>query len=428
MMGRRSTSRPAIVLEGLLLIGLVLGTDPAAAQDYRFGFNAYAGSAAYGDMAAGSGAPVLLADGGFTGAQAELWFGRFGARLHGGFASTALEDDGATGFGVIAGDIDLVARLRWPRPGLFFQPYAVVGGGAVRYDLGSDASSVGGQTYDGDPATRASLVLGIGTDLGSGPVAVRLELMDIIGLTSPLSRVDGSRYGPVQHVVLTFGLGVRAGQIDLPTRPIPVSGPSRPTVPVQRPRPPGTRPPPDASPPTRPIEPSEPDDPRPPLRVPEPQEPERRKPEPPQDTTPRLPPPSDPIQGSGGESEPGEEEVHGRLFALRVSWNPADAESAQEAERMAGVLEAAGLPVLRPEIDGNDWTTLYRRVGALRNAADARRLGSYIEDEYGLAWAWIHIDKDEVVPIQAVAASHSFVDALRASPGNTGRRAEHRGR
>ncbi len=221
---------------------------------------------------------LLLASSAFTGARAELWFGRFGVRLNGGLASPSLADDPATGFGLLTGDVDVTYRLRWPEPGLFFQPYAAGGLGVVRYDLDPDATTVAGEAYEADPATRTSLMLGVGADFGRGPLAVRLELMDIIGVASPLSQADGTGYGPVQHVVLTVGLSWRAGRIALPPRPEPTA----------RPRPPPTRvPSPTRFPPQGPRgeEPEEPDTTTAPPRA-EPEEPDT--------TGPQIRPPDQP--------------------------------------------------------------------------------------------------------------------------------------
>ena len=442
MMGGRTVT-PALALCGLLVVCA------AEAQDYRAGLTAYAGSAAYSDMATGSESPVLLAPGAFLGAQGELWFGRVGARLHGGFASPSLDGDPDTGFGLVAGDIDLVARLRRPRPGLFFQPYAVLGGGAVRYDLGSDSGRVAGRLYDSDPTTRASLVLGLGTDLGSGPVALRIELMDLIGLNSPLSRDDGSRYGPVQHVVLTFGLGVRGGRLGLPPEPVTVAarppqtgGPGTPApprvVPPRTTTPPQNTPPPEPIAPQRPHEPSQPDDPRPPIQLPVPPKPV--PPNPPPDTTLVLPQPDSTETGTGDEADPddgsdadedsdtdddsddapggvdGGDVVRGRLFAVRVTWDPTSAAEAERAARLTAALEEARVPVLAIAND-DDGPDARRRLAALRNAADTRILGAWIGTTYGLSWGWVHIDKDEAVALSAVEASHAFVDTLPRQPG-----------
>ena len=212
-----------------VFLGLVLST-PTAAQDHFVSVTGYVGSAGYSSLTDSTAPGVFLAPGGFNGVHGEVWFGRWGVRLHAGGARTAVDGSPGTEFGLLAADIDALYRFRWPRPGLFFQPYGVLGLGAIRYDLGPDTGRVGGYAYASDPTTRSTLVLGIGADFGSGPAALRLELTDIIGTESPLSRPDTGTFGAVSHVVLTLGLSVRAGEIALPPAP-------------ERPRPPARRPP-----------------------------------------------------------------------------------------------------------------------------------------------------------------------------------------
>jgi len=90
---------------------------------------------------------------------------------------------------------------------------------------------------------------------------------------------------------------------------------------------------------------------------------------------------------------------------------------------LAGVLEAAGVPLWPSEPDP-DTAVVHQHVAALGNAADARILGNHIQEEYGLGWEWVHIDRDEDVSGAAVEASTAFVDGLRdqgQDPGRPGR-------
>jgi hypothetical protein len=433
---------------GIAMVTLLLGATGVRAQDHRVAFAAYVGSASFSDMASNASAPVILAPGAFTGGQAELWFQRFGVRLNGGVSNTAVDGDPGTGVRFMAADVDLMARLRWPRPGLFFQPYTLLGAGAVRYDI-PDATSLAGEVYESNPTTRGSLVLGIGTDLGSGPVAARIELMDIIGTSSPLTRSDGSRHGAVQHVVLTFGVAFRAGHVALSPRPEPPAGPGSPGRPTVQ-RPPTRRPPPVRTPPSDTDRPEgdEPVGPRPapPNLDPAPATPPaadsggkvvpaRPIPEgepPAVDTaglpviparpipTPESPPdPADP----GDPAEPADPgEVHGRLFTVRIGWDQDRAGPPVAARRLADELAAAGLPVWPVSQELEDGDRSYQRLGALRNASDARTLGMYIQSEWGLDWSWVHIDREDKVPAEAVEASHAFVDGLDKKP-RVGKRA-----
>jgi len=302
MTGRTRSAVRLMPAVGLLLCVTV----PADAQDHRFALTGFAGAASYSDMTLEADTELLLGSGAFAGLQAEAWLGRFGVRLNGGLASPSLADDPATGFSLLTGDVDVTYRLRWPEPGLFFQPYAAGGLGVVRYDLDPDGTTVAGEAYEADPTTRTSLMLGVGADFGRGPLAVRLELMDIIGVTSPFSQADGAEYGPVQHVVLTLGLSWRAGRIALAPRPEPTARPRPPTrvpsptrFPPQGPR--REKPEePDTTTAPPPAEPGQPDTTGPQIRPPE--EPgEKPEPvvtpvEPPpdttaRDTTPRMAPP-----------------------------------------------------------------------------------------------------------------------------------------
>ena len=509
----RPTWRPA-ALALLACLGTLAA--PAGAQDHLFSVTGYLGSAAYGNLAAGEDPGVMLEPGGFYGAQAELWLGRFGARLHTGFASTSLVETPGPGFDIVAIDADFLARLRRPRPGQFFQPYGVLGFGVVRYTTGTDATTVAGYDYGRDPENRASMVLGIGADFGGGPAALRLELMDIIGFASPLQQTDGSSFGPVAHVVLTLGLSFRVGHIELapetrrpePTRVAPVTRPRPPTrdtartdttrtdtarmdtvrsdsiapdtIVIRGPLlpPPDTTVRPDTSAPGGGLRPQEPDTVRTPRR---PDTVAVRPPpdtigpptdtvrgpvvtRPPVDTTagpgelptdtvdrPPLPPGHDsvarpprppvrpPVQpppdsGPGGPpdtvdvptdttgADDPEGPAPGRLFAVRVAWDPGDPVQETAFDALSAVLARAGVPVWAAEPGEDDDPTLeYRRVAALRDAAHARTLANHIEAEYGLAAEWVHIGRDEEIPADVITAGMQFVEGLSQGPGESGR-------
>ena len=474
--------RRAILWAAALFVGLVTLPAQAAAQDHRFSITGYLGSAGYSNLADGEDPGVMLDPSGFYGVQAEFWFGRFGARLHTGFADTQLEQAPDTGFAILAIDADFLARLRRPRPGQIFQPYGVLGFGVVRYNTGTDATTVAGYDYGRDPENRATMVLGIGADFGGGPAAVRLELMDIIGFSSPLAGSDGSDFGPVSHVVLTLGLSFRVGHIELPT-----AGPPQPTRLAPRPRP------------TRPVQPADtaradtaradtaagdtlpagpggiipvdttrtdttpsdqlpagpggiipvdttggvvpadtgggiipadtvaaPADTTAPDTIRTPFRPPRRPPRdtagPPTDTGPEdpvvvrppvdtagpptRPPPVDtstePIpdttpadsipRGPVGPPDTADARVvetpadttdtgrtRGRLFAVRIAWDPRDPVQATAAASLLAVLEEAGVPT-RPSRagPGDDAALSYRRAATLRDAAHARTLVTHV--------------------------------------------------
>ena len=434
---------------------------PAGAQDHRVSVTGYLGRAFYSDLADSAAADVTLESGGFYGVQAEYWFGRLGLRLHGGLGSTNVDGEPGTSFDLVAGDADLVVRFRRPRPGLFFQPYGFLGFGAIRYDLGPDTGLVAGFPYESDPTVKGTFVLGIGSDFVDGPIGFRLELMDIVGFSSPLSRTDTSHFGPVSHVILTLGLSVRTGRIELrpptPSRP-PVQPrslqPERDTV---------GRPPPDsavAAPDTTttPTPGPEPSDtirgPRPespdttgapadtvvPTEIPPPPDTTTDPPTEPADTAgPPVPPDTataPPVEPPDTAVEPvdtagtGDGEPRGRLFTVRIGWEDGDRVQAAAHDALVAVLQEAGVPVWPPEAadEDDDPSLTYRRVAAVRNAADARPLGGHVATEDGLSWEWVHIGRDEEVAPAAVEASTTFVDGLAGGPGRDGRGGRDTGR
>src|SRR5690606_14473234 len=89
----------------VLAAGAVLfGVTTASAQDHRASFTGFLGSAAYSGLAAGAADELVLEPGAFAGAHAELFFGRLGLRLGGGYARPSLENDASTGLTLMTGD------------------------------------------------------------------------------------------------------------------------------------------------------------------------------------------------------------------------------------------------------------------------------------------------------------------------------------
>ncbi len=110
---------------------------------------------------------------------------------------------------------------------------------------------------------------------------------------------------------------------------------------------------------------------------------------------------------------------------MLVSWNLGRPDEVQSATRMLEELRAAGLPVL-PH-DSTSFDSAHERLGAWRNAADAKVLGAHLAEHYGLDWEWVHIDKDERITVATVAASVAFVDGLGKQPGQGGAKAKRKG-
>ena len=79
-------------------------------------------------------------------------------------------------------------------------------------------------------------------------------------------------------------------------------------------------------------------------------------------------------------------------------------------------LRESGIPVL-PSSAAAGQDTTYARLGAFRNAADARALGAHIAETWGLTWEWVHVEKDEPVSAELVAASHAFLYGMDTRKG-----------
>lgn len=444
MSGRRVSFSVAVAV-------LVLTAGPVRAQAYRGAVTALTGSAAYSNLAPGSGASVLLSSGWFGMLQAEGWLGRVGLRLNGGLSNPPLANDSLTSFRLVTGDLDLLVRLRHPYANLFFQPYAVLGLGTVHYDLNTDATLVEGQAYGPNPTTRASVAAGLGTDLGSGPVALRLEMLDIIGLKSPLNRVSGTAFGPVQHFVVTVGLSLRFGRIlgmsnkpsaspriapgspaSPPPTPTPAPAPTpTPTRPAPAPAEPQPRPwpapprvQPRRRPPAHPAPTPQQPSPAPAHPAPAPANPTPTPVTPPatlpptigSDTTAPAPPP-DTARPEPPTPAP-DSTVHGRLFTVLVTWTPGSAADVHQVSALAGAMVSAGIPVwpMPDSVAGHDHVGR-ARVGALRNDEDGKTLGAYLQGTYGFPFGVVHIDKSQEVPAAQVEASEDFVAGLNKPKG-----------
>src|SRR5690606_15232869 len=103
--------------------------------------------------------------------------------------------------------------------------------------------------------------------------------------------------------------------------------------------------------------------------------------------------------------------VRGRLFTVRVAWDPSRPAEVQRAAALAAALADAGVPAL-PAAGEQEPDRMTQRYGAWRNAADANSFGEHVAATYDLDWEWVHIDKDEPMTVAVVSASHAFVEAL----------------
>ncbi|MFW6078254.1 MAG: SPOR domain-containing protein [Gemmatimonadota bacterium] len=95
-----------------------------------------------------------------------------------------------------------------------------------------------------------------------------------------------------------------------------------------------------------------------------------------------------------------------RLFTVQIA---AYLDSA-DAERLAGLLRARGLPLwtTRTTVDGTEWTRV--RVGALPGLREARELGSWITREYDSpVWVAPVDQATEPVPTDAVERTRELL-------------------
>ncbi|MEJ2215339.1 MAG: SPOR domain-containing protein [Gemmatimonadota bacterium] len=184
---------------------------PAAAQTHKVAVSLFGGGTTYTNMASGSGGSISLQNGWLTGAQVEVPFGRLGIRLNGSYTDRPLSVDSAVNLNVFTMDLDVMLRVLPPTPGRLFDPYVALGAGAAMYKLGPSASTTGVQISGGGSVQRPTVMAALGTDIGSGPVAFRVEMSDILDLHSPLLNASGSAYGPVHHIAASAGVSFRIG-------------------------------------------------------------------------------------------------------------------------------------------------------------------------------------------------------------------------
>ncbi|MEJ2679781.1 MAG: hypothetical protein P8174_12030, partial [Gemmatimonadota bacterium] len=192
-------------------LAVLVSATPAAAQTHKAAVSLFGGGATYSNLASGSGSTIRLQDGWLTGAQVEVPFGRFGLRLNGSYTDRPLLVDSPVDLNVFTVDLAVMMRLLPPTADRLFSPYVALGGGAAIYKLGPSASNTGVQISGGGSVQRPTVMGALGMDIGSGPVAFRVELSDILQLHSPLLDGSGSAYGPVHHVAASAGVSFRLG-------------------------------------------------------------------------------------------------------------------------------------------------------------------------------------------------------------------------
>jgi hypothetical protein len=199
------------------------GAPALEGQEYRSGVGWF-GGAAY-STSLNSGVPVDAEDmlpglSWTAGGHYDYWLGggRFGVRFQGAWQRHTIPwNQGDRNVSMISGDIDVTVRLTSPEPGRTVTPYLLLGGGFVRWALGSGAPTSypqGGVSYGGSEEFQPVAVGGLGFDFrtpitwGDQPLVVRLEGRDHVQFRSPFDAIDPSvgDLGMVHNISITLGL------------------------------------------------------------------------------------------------------------------------------------------------------------------------------------------------------------------------------
>lgn len=214
--------RLSIAATGLLLLAFA-GSAPVDAQEYRSGVGWFGGGFYSTSLNSGAASGSEAIDPGLTwtaGGHYDHWLGdgRVGLRLQGAWARhTVTWNQGDRRVSVVSGDVDLTIRLTSPEPGRTVTPYVLVGGGFVRWALGSGAPTTyppAGVLYPGSEDFEPVAVGGFGLDFrtpltwGKQPLVVRLEGRDHVQFRSPFEPIDSGTgdFGIIHNISFTLGL------------------------------------------------------------------------------------------------------------------------------------------------------------------------------------------------------------------------------
>lgn len=209
----RSAGKLATLVTGLLLLAA-----PLTAQDHAGSIGYGGGGIWFSDFnAGGDRVRLALETGWVVNAHFEEWFGsrRVGLRLNGAFSQRALDgSEPVDAVDMWLGGGDVMLRLLSARPSRTFSPFVALGGGMVRYNLGSAALRFieEGAVSTGGAHLSATVSAGFGFDLfpqfslfgtRSG---IRIEAIDHLALNSPFRTPDGAEFDPVHNVRVSLSL------------------------------------------------------------------------------------------------------------------------------------------------------------------------------------------------------------------------------
>ena len=163
----------------------------------------------------------------FLGAHYDRWLGagRAGARITGGVSRRTLPwVQGDRTIYSYWGDVGLLLRLAPVSPDRTVFPFLSGGVGFVFWGLGNGSTTsfpAAGAQYGGDEKFHLAGNAGLGFDIvtpwnwGEGPMLVRLEVRDLIQLSSPFDPVEAeaSDFGIVHNPMISLGFHTGMGTL-----------------------------------------------------------------------------------------------------------------------------------------------------------------------------------------------------------------------
>lgn len=369
------TRMPAI----LLIVGLMtVGATDTAAQVHRFGLGVTGGWSIPADMTPGLGSSTTLEAGPVVGGQLDAWLGtgRFGLRVGGHYGERALEEEPASSYRLLSGDLALLFRLLGPGSDAMFAPFLALGAGATQYAALEGAGPVGGGSFGEDPVVRFAAIAGAGVDVFAvRRIGVRLEVADRIKLLSVGESPTNDGWPMAHELEALATLQVRMGRRADAPMIVRATPPER-TAPAQAA---------DAAParaePTPAATPAQADPPA---------------------ATPPAPAPARPAP----DPAPAQASSAAALFTVRVGsyLDQATARSWSDRVRQHELPAWTNVSTL----GGQQLAQL--RVGASGSRAEADRIAAWLRAEYGWTVDVEPVADPRTVPATAIAATRAFLD------------------
>ena len=370
-----ATRMPAI----LLIAGLMtVGASDAAAQVHRFGLGVTGGWSIPADMTPGLGSSTTLEAGPVVGGQLDAWpgGGRFGVRVGGHVAERALEEQPASSYRLLSGDLALLFRLLRPASDAMFAPFLALGAGATQYAALGASGPVGEGAFGEDPVVRFAALAGAGVDVFAvRRIGLRLEVADRIKLLSVGESPTNDGWPMAHEIEVLATLQVRMGRRADAPMIVRAAPPERAeTAPAAAGAPATAEPAPAARP-------AQAD---PPAATPAEPAPARAAPD---------PVPARPVSEAA-------------LFTVRVGSYLDQATARSWSDRVRQHELPAWTSV--STLGGQQLAQL--RVGAAGSRGEADRVAAWLRAEYGWTVAVEPVSDPRTVPATAIAATRTFLD------------------